>query len=156
MTAKITEKENAIFKKVVDALQKHDTDAAKAHANELVEVRKISKMLNQTKMALEQVALRLTTITDMGDVMTTLVPAISSVKGLKSNLGKFIPGADSEMGNMQSLLEGLMGSLQGSGTNINLDAGSEPEVEQILKEASALAENQVSDRLPSGDWSSKA
>jgi hypothetical protein len=26
MTAKITEKENAIFKKVVDALQKHDTD----------------------------------------------------------------------------------------------------------------------------------
>jgi division protein CdvB (Snf7/Vps24/ESCRT-III family) len=92
----------------------------------------------------------------MGDVMTTLVPAISSVKGLKSNLGKFIPGADSEMGNMQSLLEGLMGSLQGSGTNINLDSGSEPEVEQILKEASALAENQVSDRLPSGDWSSKA
>jgi division protein CdvB (Snf7/Vps24/ESCRT-III family) len=49
-------------------MQKHDFDSA-ALSNELAEVCKISRMLNQTKMALEQVSLRLTTVTDMSDVM---------------------------------------------------------------------------------------
>ncbi len=147
MIAKINEKESTLFKKVVNAIQKHDADSAKALSNELAEVRKISRMLNQTKMALEQVSLRLTTVTDMGDVMVALGPAISSVKGLKSRLGKFVPGADNEIGSIQTVLEGVMGSLNGGGNGINISTGSDGEIDQIMKEASAVAEHRVNEGL---------
>ena len=147
MIAKVNEKESTLFKKVVNAIQKHDADSAKALSNELAEVRKISHMLNQTKMALEQVSLRLTTVTDMGDVMVALGPAISSVQGLKSRLGKFVPGADNEIGSIQTVLEGVMGSLNGGGNGVNISTGSDAEIDQILKEASAVAEHKVSEGL---------
>jgi division protein CdvB (Snf7/Vps24/ESCRT-III family) len=147
MIAKVTEKEGMLFKRIVNAIQKHDADSAKAFSNELAEVRKISRMLNQTKMALEQVSLRLTTVTDMGDVMVALGPAISSVKGLKSRLGKFVPGADNEIGSIQTVLEGAMGSLNGGGSGINVSSGSDAEIDQIMKEASAVAEHRVNEGL---------
>jgi division protein CdvB (Snf7/Vps24/ESCRT-III family) len=147
MIAKINEKESTLFKKVVNAIQKHDADSAKALSNELAEVRKIFRMLNQTKMALEQVSLRLTTVTDMGDVMVALGPAISSVKGLKSRLGKFVPGADNEIGSIQTVLEGVMGSLNGGGNGINISTGSDAEIDQIMKEASAVAEHRVNEGI---------
>lgn len=139
MITKVNEKEGALFKKIVDALQRHDSDVAKALSNELAEVRKISRMLNQTKMALEQVSLRLTTITDVGDVMMALGPAVSSVKGLKARLGKVLPGAEGEIGSIQAVLEGVMGSLNGGGTGVNISTGSDAEIDQIMKEASAVA-----------------
>src|SRR5581483_913106 len=139
MITKVNEKEGALFKKIVDALQRHDSDVAKALSNELAEVRKISRMLNQTKMALEQVSLRLTTITDVGDVMMALGPAVSSVKGLRSRLGKVLPGAEGEIGSIQAVLEGVMGSLNAGGTGINISTGSDAEIDQIMKEASAVA-----------------
>jgi division protein CdvB (Snf7/Vps24/ESCRT-III family) len=147
MIAKINEKEATLFKRIVNAKQKHDADSAKALSNELAEVRKISRMLNQTKMALEQVSLRLTTVTDMGDVMVALGPAISSVKGLKSRLGKFVPGADNEIGSIQTVLEGVMGSLNSGGSGINISTGSDAEIDQIMKEASAVAEHRANEGL---------
>jgi division protein CdvB (Snf7/Vps24/ESCRT-III family) len=147
MIAKVNEKEGTLFKRIVNAIQKHDADSAKALSNELAEVRKISRMLNQTKMALDQVSLRLTTVTDMGDVMVALGPAISAVRGLKSKLGKFVPGADNEIGSIQTVLEGVMGSLNGGGSGINVSTGSDAEIDQIMKEASAVAEHKVSDGL---------
>ena len=150
MIGKMNEKDAALFRRVVEATQRHDADAAKALSNELAEVRKISKTLNSAKMALEQVQMRLTTVHDLGDAMVALGPAMASIKGLKPGLAQFLPGADGEIGNMQNMLSGVLTeSLQGSNVNIEMNTGSGADIDQIMMEASAVAEQKVNDRFPS-------
>jgi division protein CdvB (Snf7/Vps24/ESCRT-III family) len=150
MITKLNERDASLFRRVVDTMQRHDADSAKVLSNELAEVRKISKTLGQAKMALEQVSLRLSTIHDMGDAMVALGPAMSSIKSLKPSLGRFVPGADSEISNMQSLLGGIMTeSLQSNGLGIELNASGGGDIDQIMMEASAVAEQKVNDKFPS-------
>jgi len=150
IVTKLNERDASLFRRVVDAVQRHDTDTTKVLSNELAEVRKVSRTLGQAKMAFEQVSLRLSTIHEMGDVMVALGPAITSIKGLKSGLGRFVPGADSEINTMQTLLNGIMmESLQGSGPGIEINTGSGSDIDQIMMEASAVAEQKMSDKFPS-------
>jgi division protein CdvB (Snf7/Vps24/ESCRT-III family) len=151
IVTKLNERDASLFRRVVDAVQRHDTSATKVLSNELAEVRKISRTLGQSKMALEQVSMRLSTIHDMGDVMVVLGPAITSIKSLKPGLGKFLPGADSEINSMQTMLNGIMmESLQSSsGLEIEVNTGSGNDIDQIMMEASAVAEQKMNDKFPS-------
>ena len=151
IVTKLNERDASLFRRVVDAVQRHDTSATKVLSNELAEVRKISRTLGQSKIALEQVSMRLSTIHDMGDVMVALGPAITSMKSLKPGLGKFLPGADSEINNMQTMLNGIMTeSLQSSsGLEIEVNTGSGNDIDQIMVEASAVAEQKMNDKFPS-------
>ncbi|MEW6604977.1 MAG: hypothetical protein AB1351_09890 [Thermoproteota archaeon] len=150
MITKLNERDASLFRRVVDAMQRHDAESAKVLSNELAEVRKISRTLGQAKMALEQVSMRLSTIHDMGDAMVALGPAMASIKGLTPSLGRFVPGADSEISNMQGLLGNLMTeSLQSSGTGIEINTGGGADIDQIMMEASAVAEQKVNDKFPS-------
>ena len=151
IVTKLNERDASLFRRVVDAVQRHDTSATKVLSNELAEVRKISRTQGQSKIALEQVSMRLSTIHDMGDVMIALGPAITSMKSLKPGLGKFLPGADSEINNMQTMLNGIMTeSLQSSsGLEIEVNTGSGNDIDQIMVEASAVAEQKMNDKFPS-------
>lgn len=150
LITKMNERDASLFRKVVEAMQKHDADSAKVHSNELSEVRKISRTLMQSKMAIEQVSMRLSTIHDMGDAMVALGPAITSIRGLKTGLGQFVPGADAEINNIQGLLSGIMtDSLTGGSSGIDISTGAGSDIDQIMMEASAVAEQKVNDRLPS-------
>ncbi|MEM2759759.1 MAG: Snf7 family protein [Nitrososphaerales archaeon] len=149
MLAKMREKDSTLFKKIVDAMQKHDVDAGKVLSNELAEVRKVTKLLNHTRMALEQVHLRLSTIHDVGDAVVALAPAVGALKSVKTGLAKFMPDAENEIGDMSSMLGNLLvDTLQGGNFTFTNDVSSE-EVEKILAEASAVAEKNVDSRLPS-------
>jgi len=150
IVTKLNERDASLFRRVVDAVQRHDTDTTKVLSNELAEVRKVSRTLGQAKMAFEQVSMRLSTIHDMGNVMVALGPAIASIKSLKPGLGKFVPGADSEINTMQTLLNGIMmESLQSSGPGIEVNTGSGSDIDQIMMEASAVAEQKMNDKFPS-------
>ena len=149
MLNKLHERDAQLFKRIVAAMQQHDTSASRVLSNELAEIRKVTKMLGNARMALEQVQLRLTTIHDLGDAMVAIGPAMSTMKGLKSSLGRFMPEADAELNAMTQTLSGLMmDSLAGDAFNVGSDISSE-ETEKILQEASAVAEQQIGDRFPS-------
>jgi len=149
MLTKLRERDAQLFKRIVAAMQQHDAATSRVLSNELAEIRKVTKMLGNARMALEQVQLRLTTIHDLGDAMVAIAPAMSTMKGLKSSLGRFMPEADSELNAMTSTLNGLMmDSLAGGDFNVDTDASSE-ETDKILQEASAVAEQQIGDRFPS-------
>jgi division protein CdvB (Snf7/Vps24/ESCRT-III family) len=149
MLNKLHERDAQLFKRIVTAMQQHDTSASRVLSNELAEIRKVTKMLGNARMALEQVQLRLTTIHDLGDAMVAIGPAMSTMKGLKSSLGRFMPEADAELNAMTQTLSGLMmDSLAGDAFNVGSDISSE-ETEKILQEASAVAEQQIGDRFPS-------
>lgn len=149
MLGKLQERDAQLFQRVVTAMQQHDTSTSRVLSNELAEIRKVTKMLGNARMSLEQVQLRLTTIHDLGDAMVAIGPAMSTMKGLKSSLGRFMPEADSELNSMTQTLNGLMtDSLSGDAFNMESDVSNE-ETDKILQEASAVAEQQIGDKFPS-------
>lgn len=149
MLTKCRDRDQQLFQRIVTAMQQHDTSTSKVLSNELAEIRKVTRMLGNARMSLEQVQLRLTTIHDLGDAMVAIGPAMSTMKGLKSSLGRFMPEADSELNSMTQTLNGLMvDSLSGDSFTMETDVANE-ETEKILQEASAVAEQQIGDKFPS-------
>ncbi len=149
MITKLKQKDEKLFKRIVIATQNHDIITSKVLSKELSEVRKVTKLLGNARVALEQIELRLTTFHDLGDTVVTIMPTIGLMKSLKSSLVKFMPEADRELSGMTEMLGGLMTDTFHSGDfGIDSEATSE-ESEKILQEASAVAEAAINDKLPS-------
>ena len=149
MLAKLGQRDRQVFDRIVVALKNHDTSGSRVLSAELSEIRKVSRTLGNARMSLEQVQLRLSTIHDLGDAMIALGPAMSTMKGLKSSLGKFMPEADSELSSMTQTLNGLMvDSISGDAFSMESEV-SNAETDSILQEASAVAEQQADQQFPS-------
>jgi len=149
MLAKLGQRDRQVFDRIVVALKNHDTSGSRVLSAELSEIRKVSRTLSNARMSLEQVQLRLSTIHDLGDAMIALGPAMSTMKGLKSSLGKFMPEADSELSSMTQTLNGLMvDSISGDAFSMESEV-SNAETDSILQEASAVAEQQADQQFPS-------
>ena len=149
MLGKLGERDQQLFDRIVAATKEHDTSSARILSNELAEIRKVKKMMGNTKVSLEQVQLRLTTIHDLGDAMIAIGPAMDTMKGLQPSLAKFMPEADSELSSMTSTLNGLMvDSISNESFGLESDVANE-ETEKILQEASVVAEQQTGDKFPS-------
>jgi division protein CdvB (Snf7/Vps24/ESCRT-III family) len=145
---RIKQRDQAIFTKVVASLAKHDTEHATVYANELSEVRKMGKVVTQAQLALEQIVLRLGTITDLGDIATTLAPAVTVIRSMKEGLGSAIPEADREIGEISGLLSSILvdaGSV--GGVSLNFGAANE-DAQKVLDEAAAVAEQRMSESFP--------
>ena len=150
MVSKLKQRDQEIFQKIVTATQQHDTYSSKILSNELVEVRKVGKILGNAKMGLERIELRLTTFHDLGDTVVTLMPTIGLMNGLKGSLVKFMPGADQEIGRMTEMLGGLMtDTFSSSDSSFGVEESTNSESEGILAEAAAVAESQSGDKFPS-------
>ncbi len=149
MLTKLKQRDEKIFNRIVVATQQHDTHSSKVLSNELVEVRKVSRVLGNARMALEQIELRLTTFHDLGDTVVTIMPTIGLMKSLKSSLVKFMPEADQEVNRMTEMLGGLMTDTFTGDSSFGIETATNAESEKILQEATAVAETAVSEKFPS-------
>jgi len=148
MLSKLKERDEKIFQRIVVATQQHDTQASKVLSSELAEIRKVSKILGSARMALEQIELRLTTAHDLGDTVVTIMPTIGLMKNMKSSLGKFMPGAEQEIGRMAEMLGGLMTETFSGDASFGIDETTNTESEKILQEAAAVAQSSVDTKFP--------
>jgi len=105
-TDRFTERDKSIFTRIVDAYSKHDMTRANVFANELAEIRKMEKMIMHARLALEQIVLRLRTVSELGDVVTTLAPAVGVLRTVKSGMASIFPEAERELGQIGTLLSG--------------------------------------------------
>jgi division protein CdvB (Snf7/Vps24/ESCRT-III family) len=145
---KLRGKERSLFNQVVSALQKHDTQQGKMISNEIAQVRKTIKMISQLKMALEQIQLRFESTIDLGDVMVAIGPAMGAVTKVRSGLGGVMPEVDRELGEINGVFSDIMMSAGSLGnTSFAIDASGE-EVDGILAEAGAVAEQRMTDSFP--------
>src|SRR4026207_1012118 len=108
ISIKTEEKDQLVFKRVIQAVQNHESQYAKVLSGELAQSRKMNKMVNSAKLALEQIQLRLNTITELGDVVVTLSPAMSVIKGIQGGLSSMMPEADQSFGQISDLLSNIM------------------------------------------------
>ena len=149
MLTNLHRRDQQLFDRIVTAMQSHDTQASRVLSSELAEVRKVSRVLGNTRNSIEQVQLRLTTIHDLGDAMVAIGPAMSTMKSLKPTMSKFMPEADSELNSMTETLNGLMAdSLSGDSFEVQ-DSAMNEETNAILQEAEAVAEQQTDENFPS-------
>ena len=145
---RFTQKDKALFAKLVDAYSKHDTARANIYATELAEVRKMAKLVMNAGLALDQVILRIKTCTEFGDIVANLGPAIGVLRSVGSCMGGVLPEAENEIGEIGNMLSGLMFDAGlNSGTTMNFDSVNE-DAAKILNEAATVAEQKVSANFP--------
>jgi len=145
---KSKERDAAIFNKVVTSIQKHDTQHASVYANELAEVRKMTKTVTSSKLALEQIVLRLNTVTELGDIAVTLAPAMGVLNSVRAGIIAVLPEAERGINEISELLSSiLVDAGQTSGSTLNFEAANE-DAEKIIAEASAVAEQRMKDKFP--------
>jgi division protein CdvB (Snf7/Vps24/ESCRT-III family) len=145
---RFTQKDRALFAKTVDAYAKHDSAHANIYANELAEVRKMAKLTMNARLALDQVSLRIKTVTEFGDIVSTLGPAIGVLRSVSVGMCGVLPEAENELGEIGNMLSGLMFDAGTSGGgSLNFDNVSE-DASKILNEAATVAEQKVSANFP--------
>ncbi len=145
---RFSQRDKSIFARIVDAYTKHDMARANVFANELAEIRKMEKMIMHARLALEQIVLRLRTVTELGDVVSTLGPAISVLRAVQVGMANVFPEAEKELGQINNLLSGIIVEAgQSTGLSINFEAANE-DAQKILSEAAAVAEQRIKDKLP--------
>jgi division protein CdvB (Snf7/Vps24/ESCRT-III family) len=145
---RFTQKDRSLFAKLVDAYSKHDTAHANIYANELAEVRKMARLTMNARLALDQVSLRIKTVSEFGDIVSTLGPAIGVLRSIGGGMCGILPEAENELGEIGNMLSGLMfdaGTTCGSSLNFN---NVNEDAAKILNEAATVAEQKVSANFP--------
>ena len=145
---KLKEKDDFIFKKVVEAVRLQNKPYSQAYATELHEIRKMTNMVVTAKLSMEQIQLRLNTISELGDVVVTLSPCMSIIKGLGSGLSGLMPEANSSMQDLSNILGDIMAGASVSAENSFTIDATNADTTQILEEAHAILEGHVRQTLP--------
>jgi division protein CdvB (Snf7/Vps24/ESCRT-III family) len=148
-TERFSQRDKTIFARIVDAYTKHDTSRANVFANELAEIRKMERLIINARLALEQIVLRLRTVSELGDVVSTLGPAVSVLRSVKTGLVSVFPEAESELGEIGNMLSGIMieAGQGSSGMTLSFDSVNE-DAAKILTEASTVAEQRIKEKFP--------
>ncbi|MEM0320374.1 MAG: Snf7 family protein [Candidatus Nezhaarchaeales archaeon] len=147
VSARLMERDKKIFEKVVEAFMRHEMDRATLYANELAELRKMSKVILFSKLSLEKVLLRLGTIKEVGELVVAMAPAVEVVRNIKSSLSGILPDAERELGELSEILNSLVIEAgQVTGQALMLEATEE--AQKILEEAMAVAEQKMKEKLP--------
>ena len=145
---RFSQKDRSLFAKIVDAYAKHDTAHANIYANELAEVRKMEKLVMNARLALDQVVLRMKTVTEFGDLVSTLGPCIGVLRSVNVGLCGVLPEAENELGDISNMLSGLMFDCgTSSGMSLNFNSVNE-DASKILSEAATVAEQRLSANFP--------
>jgi division protein CdvB (Snf7/Vps24/ESCRT-III family) len=145
---RFSQKDRALFTKIVAAYEQHDTAHANIYANELAEVRKMERLVMNSRLALDQVLLRMRTVTEFGDLVSTLGPCISVLRSVNVGLCGVLPEAENELGDIGNMLSGLMFDCgASSGMSLNFNNVNE-DASKILAEAATVAEQKINAKLP--------
>ena len=146
--AKMKERDQLLFEKVVQAQMEKDSAKAMMYAAEVAELRKLTKAIMTAKLALERVALRLETIMTMVDVVVNLAPVVAVVKDLKKYLLGIVPEIGLEMAEIGELLESVVMEAGEFSDWTSLPSVYNEEAKKILEEAAIIAEQRMKAEFP--------
>ena len=145
---KLQQNHDHVFQKIVDAQKIGNESRAKAYALELQEIRKVRKVIGEAKLAMEQIKLRLNTVSELGDVVVTLSPCMSLIKGLVPSISGFVPEINTSMNELSSMLGNMI-----SESSLKTESILEPnqdnaDTRAILAEVNAVLEGETKTNIP--------
>ena len=145
---KLQDNHDRIFKKIVDAKKSRDESKARSYAIELQELRKIKTMIGNAKLSMEQIQLRLNTVSELGDVVVTLSPCMSLIKGLAPSLSSLMPGVSSSLQDLTGVLNDVMTTSSFDPESIISNDHLDEDTTAILEEAHAVIEGETISKMP--------
>ena len=146
---KLQTKHDAIFEKIVNAQRNNKSRYAHAYAGELAQVRKMKNMVSGARLSMEQIKLRLDTVSELGDVVVTLSPCMSIIKGLTPSLSGIMPDANASMQDLSQILGDVMsGSSMDVGGSLSASTETNADTLAILEEAHNAIAGQAKSSIP--------
>lgn len=145
---RLSERDKYLFSKVVEAYSKHQMQRARVLASELAELRKMANYMMNAELALEKVVLRLKTVSQLGNVVSTLSPAVQVLQNVRAGLSGLLPGAEKELNQVSAILGELIVEAGGvTGIAPSFEVASD-DAQKILEEAALIAEQKMKERFP--------
>ena len=145
---KLKHNHERIFKKIVEAKLTRNESKARTYATELIEIRKVRDRIGSAKLAMEQIKLRLSTVSELGDIVVTLSPCMSLIKGLAPSISTLMPQMHSSMENLTSTLSDMITDSSLTQESVTQTYQGNEETEAILKEAHDVLEGRTLTSIP--------
>ena len=137
-----------IFKKIVDAKMLRNESRARSYAVELQELRKVKNAIGGAKLAMEQIRLRLSTVSELGDIIVTLSPCMSLIKGLTPSISNIMPNLNTSMQDLSNMLGDMMSNSSLSTEPIFTSEQNSEDTTAILNEAHNILEGKTKHSMP--------
>ena len=145
---KLKRNHDNIFKKIVEEQRTHDESKARTYAIELAEIRKIKNKIGDAKLAMEQIKLRLGTVSELGDIVVTLSPCMSLIKGLAPSISGLMPEMHSSMQDLTNMFGDLLTDSSLSSQSMTPTYQGNAETNAILQEAHDVLEGRARTAMP--------
>ena len=152
---KLKRNHDNIFKKIVEAKLTRDELKARTYAVELQEIRKIKNKIGEAKLAMEQIKLRLGTVSELGDIVVTLSPCMSLIKGLAPSISGLMPEMHSSMQDLTNTFSDLLTDSSLSPEATTPMYQGDARTDSILQEAHNVLEGRTKTAIPEPPSSSQ-
>lgn len=141
-------KDEDAFRKLVASIKESNTQYSTVLSADLARARQVNRVVFLSRVALEKLAAKLSSVTDFGDLVIVLSPAMAVVKNLRSSLTPQVPEMEVELGIISELLSGiLVDAGQVGGYTINFETANEEAV-RLIDEASLVVEQKMKEEFP--------
>jgi len=145
---KLQQNHDHVFQKLVAAQKIGNGPRAKAYALEVQEIRKVRKVIGEAKLAMEQIKLRLNTVSELGDVVVTLSPCMSLIKGLAPSISGFVPEINTSMNELSNMLGNMITDSSLKTESIMESNQDNADTKAILEEVHAVLEGETKTNMP--------
>lgn len=149
ITEKLQKTDDSLFNNIVKAQKDQKNLSAQMYANELFQVRKMKTMISNARLSMEQINLRLDTVSDLGDVVVALSPCMSVIQGLGPSVNKIMPEANTSMQDLSQILGDIMsGSSLGGNEMMDMNKETNADSIAILEEAHSIIADEAKESIP--------
>ncbi len=144
---RLYERDRRLFEHLVNFYLRRDTNRAKVYANEIAGIRKLERVILQSKYALHAVKLRLELVKDVGEIAVTLAPAMQVIKSVRTQLAGILPDAERELSGVGEVIGSILTEVgHPPASQFTFEAANE-EAERILNEARIMVEKELKERF---------
>ncbi|HZC88194.1 MAG TPA: hypothetical protein VE199_01135 [Nitrososphaera sp.] len=141
-------KDEDAFRRMVASINENNIQYSTILSSEIAKARQVSRIVSISKFVLEKLVAKLSSVSDFGDLVVVLSPAMAVVKNLRSSLTPHVAEMEEELGVISELLSCiLVDAGQVGGYTINFETANEEAV-RLIDEASLYVEQKMKEEFP--------
>ena len=148
---KLKQNYDHIFKKIVECKRNGNNEnesRARTYAIELQEVKKAKNKIAEAKLAMEHIKLRLNTVSELGDIVVTLSPCMSLIKGLAPSISTLMPQMHTSMEDLTNMFGDMLTDSSLSQESMTPTYQGNTDTDAILQEAHDVIEGKTRTAMP--------
>ena len=145
---KLKQNYDHVFKKIVDAKLIRNESRARTYAVEAQEIKKAKNKIAEAKLAMEQIKLRLNTVSELGDIVVTLSPCMSLIKGLAPSISTLMPQMHTSMEDLTNMFGDMLTDSSLSQESMTPIHQGNTDTDAILQEAHDVIEGKTRTAMP--------